>query len=187
MPGRKGNFTWTSDDATESPGMPKRRPAPRAPRGALRQRCEENDIPLTILGQLAAADLLREMLGLWAQLSPSTPYPSWLINAYVSFNRMILLSLRGVCASSSQSWFLSPCVCGQSGWSDGNRWPWKRYPWNMRRREWQAMKISTEMNWRTDCGSAAQVVATKAPQTFSIFCFFLPALGSQNVRGWLNY
>lgn len=47
--------------------MPKRRPAPRAPRGALRQRCEEKDIPLTILGQLAAADLLREMLGLlWA-------------------------------------------------------------------------------------------------------------------------
>jgi len=63
-----GNFTWTSDDATEPPGMPKRRPAPRAPRGALRQRCEEKDIPLTILGQLAAADLLREM-DRWQQMT----------------------------------------------------------------------------------------------------------------------
>lgn len=68
-----GSSHWLEKPATAPAPEPERRSAPNghAPRGrgppALRQRCEEKEVPLKLLGQLAAADLLREM-DRWQQL-----------------------------------------------------------------------------------------------------------------------
>eukprot|EP00438_Fugacium_kawagutii_P029248 Skav229583 [mRNA] locus=scaffold568:911174:912540:+ [translate_table: standard] len=59
-----GTFTW--DDAADPEPEPTRaEPRARPSRGppALRRRCEENDVPLKLLGQLAAADVLKEIPG----------------------------------------------------------------------------------------------------------------------------
>eukprot|EP00435_Cladocopium_sp_Y103_P047258 s1334_g13.t2 len=68
-----GSSRWLEKAATAPAPEPECRSAANgyAPRSrgppALRQRCEEKEVPLKLLGQLAAADLLREM-DRWQQL-----------------------------------------------------------------------------------------------------------------------
>ena len=63
-----GSSRWLEKSAAAPAPDPERcAPNGHAPRSrgppALRHRCEEKEVPLKLLGQLAAADLLREMLG----------------------------------------------------------------------------------------------------------------------------